>query len=169
MWAGSVPARELAEEAGRAVSSAIAAYRAGNPAPLHHEEAGLLLVGLTRTAPRSRAWQMMAPAQAAAHRALWADLEMLAPGQYRPAPAALLGFTALQTGDVQAAVEASARALEAQPRYTLAVLLRTAADAGLPPDACRPPGPGQDPVDTFRLAVDRHLSSDGPSPGGPGM
>ena len=54
-------------------------------------------------------------------------------------PAALLAFTAWQAGDGALASIAIERALEADPEYSMALLVADALHAGLPPSAARLP------------------------------
>jgi hypothetical protein len=59
--------------------------------------------------------------------------------RYVPAPACLLAFTAWQSGNGALANIAITRALEANSRYTMALLLADALANGLPPSAARLP------------------------------
>jgi hypothetical protein len=56
-----------------------------------------------------------------------------------PAPASLLAFTAWQSGNGALANVALERALEADPAYSMALLLRDVIDAGAPPSMARLP------------------------------
>ena len=59
--------------------------------------------------------------------------------EYLPAPASLLAFTAWQCGNGALANLALGRALEADPGYSMALLLRDTIDAGAPPSMARLP------------------------------
>ena len=90
---------------------------------------------------RDDAWARMDPDAALreAHLRLWADLVRRSCPAYRPAPASLLAFTAWQSGDGALANIALDLALEADPGYSLALLLRDIMEAGVPPSAARLP------------------------------
>jgi hypothetical protein len=81
----------------------------------------------------------MVPAHRAAHLRLWTDLVRSAADMWLPAPAALLAFTAWQSGEGALANIAVERALGADPSYSMALLLRDILDAGVPPSAAQLP------------------------------
>jgi Domain of unknown function (DUF4192) len=120
-----------------AVRDAIRRYRAGGRVPIEH--AALLTVALGQLRVRDDAWARMDPEHREAHLRLWTDLTRLARPGYVAAPASLLAFTAWQTGDGALANIALDRALADNPRYSLALLLREALDAGAPPSMARLP------------------------------
>jgi hypothetical protein len=66
-----------------------------------------------------------------------------------PAPAALLAFTAWQCGDGALANIALERALAANPRYSMALLLRDILDAGVPPSQARLPMTPEEVADCY--------------------
>src|SRR5260370_9284211 len=74
-----------------------------------------------------------------AHQRLWIDLVRRLPADCVAPPAALLAFTAWQAGDGALASVAIERALEADPDYSMALLVADALHAGLPPSAPRLP------------------------------
>ncbi len=74
-----------------------------------------------------------------AHTRLWTDVVRRAEPAYLPAPAALLAFTAWQCGNGALANVALDRALDADPSYSMALLLRDTIDAGVPPSLARLP------------------------------
>jgi hypothetical protein len=126
-------------EAGRkAVRAAIGSYRRGGRITDHDQLAWLAVV-LPDLRVRDDAWARMEPRHRAAHRRLWTDVVRHACEPFVPAPASLLAFTAWQSGDGALANVAIDRALAADPRYSMALLLRQAVDAGLPPSAARLP------------------------------
>jgi hypothetical protein len=131
---GSRPgARHAAIEPGlRAVSHAIDLYRNGGRFA-SHDQAALLALTLQELRVRDDAWSRMDPEHKEAHVRLWTDLTRLAPGRYVTAPASLLAFTAWQSGNGALANIALDRALEVNPRYTMAVLLQDAINSGEPP------------------------------------
>jgi hypothetical protein len=121
----------------RAVAAAITAYRAGGSIASHDELARLALA-LTRIPVRDRAWGLMDPAHRDAHSRLWADLTRLAPPGLVAAPAALLALCAWQAGNGALAQIALDRALNDDPRYPLARLLRDAVTCAASPSLADP-------------------------------
>ncbi len=129
----------LVTDAGRrAVKSAISLYRGGGEMT-DHDQIAWLAVSLADLRVRDDAWARMDPEFRDAHRRLWTDIVRHAPAMYVPAPAALLAFTAWQLGDGALAGVAIDRALDADPEYSMALLLSDAIQAGLPPSAARLP------------------------------
>jgi hypothetical protein len=120
-----------------AVLDAIGRYRAGGLVPAEH--AALLTVALRQVRVRDDAWARMDPGQRGAHLRLWTDLTRLARPGYVAAPASLLAFCAWQAGDGALANVALDRALADNARYSMALLLREALDAGAPPSMARLP------------------------------
>jgi hypothetical protein len=121
-----------------AVRAAIGVYRGGGsitPAIGH----AWLALALTRLRIRDDAWARMDPAHCGAHRRLWTDLVRRAQRGYVAAPACLLAVTAWQGGDGALASIALDRALADTPGYSMALLLRSAFDAGAPPSVAAPP------------------------------
>jgi len=140
---GSVPGardgRRLLIDAGRsAVREAIGTYRAGGRIT-DHDHLAWLTVTLPDLRVRDDAWARMEPGFRTEHQLLWTDLVRHASQPYVPAPASLLAFTAWQAGEGALANIAIARALAADPEYSMARLLGQALDAGLPPSAARLP------------------------------
>jgi Domain of unknown function (DUF4192) len=137
--AGAREGLRMVADAGRAaVREAIATYRGGGRISDHD-----YLAWLTATLPdlrvRDDAWARMEPRFRTQHQLLWTDLVRHACQPYVPAPASLLAFTAWQAGEGALANIAIARALAADPGYSMARLLGQALDAGLPPSAARLP------------------------------
>jgi len=130
--------RLVTEVGRRAVRAAVLRYRRGGELTSSDEIAWL---GLTLTDLRVRddAWARMDPEFRDAHQRLWTDLVRKLPPEHVPAPAALLAFTAWQAGDGALASIAIERALEADPAYSMALLIADALHAGLPPSAARLP------------------------------
>jgi hypothetical protein len=120
-----------------AVQDAIRRCRAGEPVPSEH--AALLTVALGQLRVRDDAWARMEPEYQGAHLRLWTDLTRLARPGLAAAPAALLAFCAWQSGDGALANVALDRALADNARYSMALLLRKALDAGAPPSMARLP------------------------------
>jgi hypothetical protein len=121
-----------------AVGAALGRYRAGGRFECPDEAAWLAL--LLRELPvRDDAWARMDPAFARDHLRLWTDLTTVAAPSCLAAPASLLAFVAWQSGEGALANVALDRALDADPRYSMALLLRQALDAGAPPEMARLP------------------------------
>jgi len=120
-----------------AVAEGIRRYRGGGR--LEPQEAAWLTVVLRDLRVRDDAWSRMRPEYREAHTRLWTDLTRLAQPGYVCAPAALLGFVAWQSGNGALANVALDRALDEDPRYSMAELLRQAIDSGAPPSLARLP------------------------------
>jgi hypothetical protein len=120
------------------VSEAIAAYRRGGRFTTD-DQLAWLSVALTSLQVRDDAWARMDMDYRDLHRRLWTDVVRRAEPQYVPAPASLLAFTAWQSGNGALANVALERALEADPSYSMALLLRDVMDAGAPPSMARLP------------------------------
>jgi hypothetical protein len=131
-------ARVLTEHGLQAVRDAISTCRAGARVPDHDEAAWLALV-LTDIRIRDEAWARMDAQYKEEHQRLWTEVVRLAEEQYVAAPASLLAFTAWQSGDGALANVALERALDADPGYTMALLIRDAVTSGLPPSAAQVP------------------------------
>ncbi len=131
-------ARRLIATVGlQAVSTAIGRYRRGDS--VGPEVAAWLTVVLRDLRVRDDAWSRMLPEHRAAHLRLWTDLTRMARPGYVPAPASLLAFVAWQSGNGALANVALDRALDDNPRYSMAMLLRQAVDSGAPPSLARLP------------------------------
>lgn len=128
--------RPFVESGRAAVRAAIGRYREDGSLTDPIEIAWL---GLTLRDVRVRdvAWACMEPGHWQAHRRLWTDLvRRLPPGWVAP-PAALLAFSAWQSGEGALASIAVERSLRDDPEYSLAMLIGDALRAGLPPSAAR--------------------------------
>ncbi len=132
------PQLRLARVGRAAVQRSIRLYRAGGSITNPHRLAWLALL-LADLRVRDDAWARMDPSRAEAHLRLWTDVIKGAASDYVPAPAALLAFTAWQAGNGALAAVAVDRALAADPRYSMALLLSGVLQAGLPPSAARMP------------------------------
>ncbi len=149
--------------AGRdAVAEAIACYRDGRRIT-DWDQLAWLSVTLADLRVRDDAWARMDPAFSAPHQRLWTDLVRRARPEYVPAPASLLAFTAWQVGAGALAVAALDRALAADPRYSMALLLAEAIQAGLPPSAARLPMTPEEVAASYAGT----LRGPGPQPAGP--
>jgi hypothetical protein len=104
------------------------------PPPSDEEVAwlGVLMVSLR---VRDEAWVRMSEGDIDVHIRLWRDVLRRVREPYAPAPACLLAFAAWRTGDGALANIALDRALAADPRYSMARLLRELFISGLPPSA----------------------------------
>ncbi len=128
----------VADAGRRSVKQVITRYRRGGELT-DHEEMAWLGVTLTDLRVRDDAWARMDPGFHEAHQRLWVDLVRHLPTEFVAAPAALLAFTAWQAGDGALASVAIERALDADPQYSMALLIADALHAGLPPSAARLP------------------------------
>jgi hypothetical protein len=139
-WAdGGRDARQATVRIGRAaVKSAIERYRFDNPIT-DPDELAWLAVLLADLRVRDDAWARMDPRHHDAHCRLWIDVVKGAAREYVSAPAALLAFTAWQSGNGALAIVAVDRALAARPGYSMALLIGDAVHAGLPPSAAKLP------------------------------
>jgi hypothetical protein len=161
---GGGDALRLVTDAGRqAVKAAIAVYRGGGEVT-DHDQIAWLALALADLRVRDDAWARMDPEFSAAHRRLWADVVRHATARYLPAPAALLAFTAWQSGDGALAGVAIERALAADPGYSMALLLAEAIHAGLPPSAARLPLTPEEVAASY-AAAGRRAEDAGKSPG----
>jgi hypothetical protein len=121
-----------------AVADAIATYRRGGRFSTDDQVAWLSMA-LTSFQVRDDAWARMDMEHRDAHRRLWTDVLRRAEPAYVPAPASLLAFTAWQCGNGALANVALDRALEADPKYSMALLLRDIIDAATPPSMAQLP------------------------------
>jgi uncharacterized protein DUF4192 len=135
---GGDPFLPVADAGRRSVKQAITRYRRGGRLT-DHEEMAWLGVTLGDLRVRDDAWARMDPGFHEAHQRLWVDLVRHLPTEFVAAPAALLAFTAWQGGDGALASVAIERALDADPEYSMALLIADALHAGLPPTAARLP------------------------------
>jgi hypothetical protein len=101
------------------------------------DEAAWLSVLLQSIAIRDIAWSLIRGSGLALyhHRALWQEVLHRAETDLVPAPASLFAFAAWRCGDGGIARLALERALDADPRYRMAGMLREAIALGLPPSA----------------------------------
>jgi hypothetical protein len=136
--AGGDPFLPIADAGRRSVKQAITTYRRGG-ALTGDDEIAWLGVTLADLRVRDDAWARMDPQFHDAHLRLWIDLVRRLPADCVAPPAALLAFTAWQAGDGALASVAIERALEADPDYSMALLVADALHAGLPPSAARLP------------------------------
>jgi hypothetical protein len=135
---GGDPFLPIADAGRRSVKQAITMYRRGGQLT-DHEEMAWLGVTLSDLRVRDDAWARMDPAFNEQHERLWVDLVRHLPTEFVAAPAALLAFTAWQGGNGALAAIAIERALDADPQYSMALLISDALHAGLPPSAARLP------------------------------
>lgn len=149
--AGQGGSRQLViAEGKRAVREAIDAYRSGSA--VTDDQVAWLALSLTDLRVRDDAWARMDPAHGQAHLRLWADVVRRAEPSLVPAPAALLGFVAWQSGNGPLAGLAVERALAADPGYSLALLLRDVVAAGIPPSAAQLPMTPEEVEQSYALA-----------------
>ena len=153
-------------EGRRAVREAIRVYRAGGRIA-DPDGFARLLVGLVNLPVRDDAWARMVPEHQEAHLRLWADVVRRANGPWLPAPAALLAFTAWQAGNGTLANVALDRALDADPDYSMARLLREILTAGVPPSQARLPMTPEEVEDSYARAESLPTTRE-PRTAGPG-
>jgi hypothetical protein len=144
----------VAEHGRRAVGEAISAYRGGGR--LADDQIAWLSVALTDLRVRDDAWARMDPDHKEAHQRLWTDIVRRACPEYVPAPASLLAFTAWQAGDGTLANIALERALDADPEYSMALLLGDVIDAGVPPSEARLPMTPEEVAESYARAESGH-------------
>ncbi|TYK46322.1 DUF4192 domain-containing protein [Actinomadura decatromicini] len=97
------------------------------------DEVARLGVQLTDLRVRDEAWLRLDDEAPAADIVFWRDVLRRVEERYAPAPASLLAYAAYSAGDGGLANVALDRALNADPTYTMAVLLHEVMDAGVPP------------------------------------
>ncbi|MGY5885140.1 DUF4192 domain-containing protein [Modestobacter lacusdianchii] len=127
----------VADEGWDAVLAAVAAYRPGSVERLSDRQVARLAWGLRDLELRDRALSLTVGPQAAAAEVVWTDLVRRAPAPLDAAPATLLAVAAWVGGNGALANVALERALDSEPGYSLAGLLRTALHAGMPPREVR--------------------------------
>ncbi len=160
---GRVRAARLLADAGRqAVQEAIQAYRGGGQ--IADDPLAWLSVLLTQLPVRDDAWSRMVPGHRTAHLRLWTDVVRRARPDYLPAPASLLAFTAWQCGEGALANIAIDRALETDPGYSMALLLRDVIDAGVPPSAAQIPMTPEEVAASYARAEARLARAGQPPP-----
>jgi hypothetical protein len=105
--------------------------------PPTDDEAAWLAVLLQSIPIRDIAWSLIRGSGAALyhHRALWQEILHRAGHDLVPAPASLFAFAAWRCGDGGIAKLALERALDVDPRYRMAGMLREAIALGIPPTA----------------------------------
>jgi hypothetical protein len=158
-------ARRLAVMSGlSAVAEALAIYRRGGRFATDDQVAWLSLA-LSSLRVRDDAWARMDVAHRDAHRRLWTDVVRRAEREYVPAPASLLAFCAWQQGNGALANVALDRALDADPAYSMALLLRDLIDAGAPPAMARLPMTPEEVAASYAAAEDDETADDEPGDG----
>lgn len=127
----------LLEEGRARFSSALSRFREGNSVPSDDDTAALS-VALQHLQVRDEAWLLIDADDRAVHLALWTHVVRRAEERYVAAPASLLAFAAWQDGNGALASIAVDRALDADPEYSMAHLLRGVLDHGIPPGEWEP-------------------------------
>ena len=150
-----------------AVADALGTYRRGGRFATDDQVAWLSLA-LTNLRVRDDAWARMDPDHRDAHTRLWTDVVRRAEPPYVPPAASLLAFTAWQCGNGALANVALDRALAADPRYSMALLLRDTIDAGTPPSMARLPMTPEEVAASYAADDERAAAgADGPPGGDP--
>ncbi|MDQ3733808.1 MAG: DUF4192 domain-containing protein [Actinomycetota bacterium] len=141
--------REMAEAAESGTSEAylarvadlihrrVTALAAGSARPLSHRDAARMSIGLIDRQVRDRVAGYCLEESAAAAESLWVDLLRRLPTPLDAAPATMLAMSSWARGDGAMANVALDRALDSDPSYSLAQLVRTALDHALPPSTVR--------------------------------
>ena len=128
----------MAEESWAAVIAAAGRCRpASSGQALGDRDIARVVWGLRDRDVRDRALELGIGPDAPAAEILWTECTRRAPGPLAAAPATLLAVSAWLRGDGAMANVALARALEAEPSYTLALLLGRALAECLPPAELR--------------------------------
>jgi hypothetical protein len=104
---------------------------------LGHDEVAWLGLLLTHVRVRDEAWVRIDPDDAEVHVELWRHVVRRVGRRYVPAPACLLAYAAFMSGDGGLANVALDRALEADPGYSMGLLLRDLMRLGVPPAKAR--------------------------------
>lgn len=120
-------------DAGQWTLATVAELVAGAAVPTDADLARLLWL-LQAPRVRDAAWSHLTAATAGAHVRLWTDALRRAPEALSPAPAALLGWAAWQSGDGALAWAAVDRCRRADPDYRLADHLAVLLDHAVSPD-----------------------------------
>lgn len=111
-------------------------------AVLDDDELARLLAALVSVEIRDVLWAEIQRLGAGKHVRFWSDVVRRSPDEYVAAPAALLGFAAWMAGDGALAWCALDRCMEADPAYSMAILVASALRAAMPPSAWKPIDPG---------------------------
>lgn len=141
--------REMADAAGTGTSEAyrerieavierrVDAVASGTTRSLTHRDAARISIGLIDRPMRDRVAGHCLRESAAAAESLWIDLLHRVPPPLDAAPATLLALSSWARGDGALANVALDRALDSDPGYSLAQLVRNALDHALPPGTVR--------------------------------
>jgi hypothetical protein len=159
-------ARLVVLEGLSAVAGALATYRAGGRFVTDDQVAWLSLA-LTNLRVRDDAWARMDPDHRDAHTRLWTDVVRRDERPYVPPAASLLAFTAWQCGNGALSNVALDRALEADPGYSMALLLRDTIDAGTPPSMARLPMTPEEVAASYAAADEGAATGAAEPPGEP--
>jgi len=127
----------VGEEGWAAVRAAVEAAGPRSVQRLSDRQVARLAWGLRDHDLRDRALSLAVGPRAAAAEVVWTELTRRAPAPLDAAPATLLAVTAWVRGDGALANVALQRALDSEPSYGLAALLRSALDACMPPAEVR--------------------------------
>ena len=110
------------------------------PVPLADEDAAALILLLACIRLRDEAWVITGAGDPVAQVEFWADITRRAPRRLAAPPASLLAYAAAcLAGDGALGRAAVDRALDANPRYSMARLIERMLDAGIPAPNCRLP------------------------------
>lgn len=109
----------------------------GSVRRLPQRAAARMALALADRGLRDRLCSICLTDQAAAAESLWIELLRRCPAPLDAAPATLLALSAWARGDGALANIALDRALDGDPRYQLALLVRAGLDRGLPPESVR--------------------------------
>lgn len=121
------------EAIGNAIDRRVRALAAGTARPLRHRDVARIAVALIDRQLRDRVAGHCLQDTASAAESLWIDLLRRLPAPLDAAPATMLAMSSWARGDGALANVALDRALDSDPGYSLAQLVRTALDHALPP------------------------------------
>lgn len=121
-----------------AVTQALGTYRRGRGVT-NADQLAWITVVLRDLRVRDDAWARMDPERREVHLRMWTDVTRAARPGFAAAPASLLAFVAWQCGNGALANVALDRALDDNPSYSMALLLRQVIASGVPPSSARLP------------------------------
>jgi hypothetical protein len=157
--------RRLVAEATPLIEDLLHRARSDGTEPTDDEVAYLALL-LMDTRIRDAAWVRIDPDRPDADLRLWRDMVRRVDPQYAAPVACLMAYAAFMDGDGPLANIALDRAVEADPDYSLAGLLRGVIQASLPPEKARLSLTAEELDELYASQEDRsdgHATDDGPS------
>ncbi|MQY08394.1 DUF4192 domain-containing protein [Actinomadura macrotermitis] len=129
--------RSRADREGRELVAGLLDRARSGAGPPDDDEVAWLGVLLTGVRVRDEAWVRIDEDDPAADIAFWRDFLRRVEDRYAAPPATLLAFAAYAAGDGALANVVLDRALEADPAYSAAIVIRDLINAGIPPGKAR--------------------------------